>query len=79
MSARDIIAKLISGAPFPSKRTYDRVDGALEAAARVADKRADMAGTVSHEADRELLVALPDAIRALKASPVETYVEAKQE
>ncbi|PSM18262.1 hypothetical protein [Nitratireductor sp. StC3] len=49
------------------------LDGvSMEAAARVADKRAAMAGTVSHEAARALLVALPDAIRALKASPTET-------
>lgn len=54
------------------------LDGvSLEAAAQVADKRAAMAGTVSHEAARALLVALPDAIRALKASPAETDGEQK--
>ncbi len=31
--ARDIIAKLISGAPFPSKKTFNRVDNALDALA----------------------------------------------
>ncbi|MVB00113.1 hypothetical protein GN330_22970 [Nitratireductor sp. CAU 1489] len=51
----------------------------LEAAATVADKRAATAWILSHEAARALLEALPDAIRALKASPDETDGEAKQE
>ncbi len=33
MSARNIIAKQISGAPFPSKKTFNRVDDALDALA----------------------------------------------
>jgi hypothetical protein len=100
MSARDIIAKLISGSPFPSKRTYDRVDDALdalddagyrilargeideetlEAAARVADKSAATAGIISHEFSSARLEELPDAIRALKASPDEADGEARNE
>ncbi|MVA98887.1 hypothetical protein GN330_16690 [Nitratireductor sp. CAU 1489] len=51
----------------------------LEAAAKVADKRAAMAGTVSHEAARALLEALPDAIRALKDAPAGKTDGAKQE
>lgn len=33
MSAREIMAKVYSGAPFPSKRTYDRVTDVLDALA----------------------------------------------
>lgn len=31
MSAREIMAKVFSGAPYPSKRTYDRVTDVLDA------------------------------------------------
>lgn len=31
MSAREVMAKVFSGAPYPSKRTYDRVTDVLDA------------------------------------------------
>jgi hypothetical protein len=47
-------------------------DVSIEAAARVADEHAAGAGIVSHEASSAALEELPDAIRALKASPTGT-------
>lgn len=47
-------------------------DVSLEVAAKVADKSAATAGIISHEFSSARLEELPDAIRALKASPTET-------
>ena len=72
MTAREIIARALTYAGYRLLALGELDEETLEAAAQVADKRAAMAGAVSHESARALLVALPDAIRALKASPTET-------